>query len=218
MVSDTSVIGRADAQAVVVVFTDFQCPYCARFALGPVSEFKASYVDDGRAAIVVKHFPLEQIHPWAFSASVAVECAAQQHRLGEFHDHLFQRQAGLADLASNRFASAATDMGLDLTAFSECLISPGAAEQVRSDVQDGSQVNVSATPTVMVGRRVEDGRVRLLRRVARPTAEALAEAVEDILATDSKAKPMSLLLKAAVAGGMLVAVAVAVALLRKKDT
>ena len=81
--------GRAEASVTLVEFSDFQCPFCAQFRL-TLNKVVAKYSD--RVTLVYRHFPLDEIHPYARTAALAAECAADQRRFAEFRDLLFKEQ------------------------------------------------------------------------------------------------------------------------------
>src|SRR3989344_2299 len=73
------ILGNANAAVSIVEFSDFECPFCARAYLGPISDFQASsYFKDGDVNLVFKQFPLTQIHPSAQKAAEASLCALKQ--------------------------------------------------------------------------------------------------------------------------------------------
>lgn len=78
--------GPATAKVTVVVFSDFECPFCVRF-FPTVKQIEDTYKDSVR--VVFKQFPLTQIHPFAQGAAEASLCANEQGKFWEFHDKLF---------------------------------------------------------------------------------------------------------------------------------
>jgi hypothetical protein len=72
------------------MFSEFQCPFCAKFAANIFPELTTKYVDTGRVLVSFRHFPLEQIHPQALQAAQAAECAHLQGRFAKMHDLLFE--------------------------------------------------------------------------------------------------------------------------------
>jgi protein-disulfide isomerase len=158
------------AQFAIVEFSDFQCPFCAQHARNTFSELKRAFVDSGRLAYVFRNFPIETLHPFAFKASEAAECARLQNRFWEMHSELFKNQKALAredDLI--KYAGAAR---LDLVRFRECLAG-STSGVVSQDINAGKEVGVTSTPTFAVGRFRDDRTVDVLRiiRGALPYAE-----------------------------------------------
>ena len=150
--------GPDDAPVTIVEFSDFQCPACGQAFLDLHDVVRRRR--DVR--LVFRHFPLDQrcndgiehaVHPVACLAACAAECAAQQGKFWEYHDLLFENQAGLA--RDNLFAFA-RDLGLDVTRFRTCLDAPETLELVREDVRAGSALGIQSTPTIFInGRRIQ---------------------------------------------------------------
>ena len=72
-------IGPLGAQAVMIEFSDFQCPFCGRFAGETLPVLKKSYVDAGKLRIVFRHLPLA-MHANAAKAAQSANCAARDNR------------------------------------------------------------------------------------------------------------------------------------------
>ncbi len=82
--------GAEGAKAVMMEFSDYECPYCQRFAAGPLVGLKSSFVDSGEMLFIFRDFPLESIHPSARKAANAVRCAGEQNKYFEMHDLIFK--------------------------------------------------------------------------------------------------------------------------------
>jgi len=80
--------GTEGAPVTIVEFSDFECPYCARFFSQTLGDIEKNYVDTGKVLMVFKQFPL-QFHPYAQKAAEASLCAKQQGKFWEMHDKLF---------------------------------------------------------------------------------------------------------------------------------
>src|SRR2546423_2969003 len=107
--------GKPDAPVTVVEYSDFQCPFCLR-VMPTLKELRAKYGD--RMRVVWKDFPLTQIHPQAFVAAQAGNCAREQGKFWELHDKMFGNQSALQPDALKKYAA---DAGLDATKFNQCL-------------------------------------------------------------------------------------------------
>jgi protein-disulfide isomerase len=143
--------GPAAAKVTIVEFSDFQCPAC-RTAELPLRQLLALY--DGRVRFVFKHYPL-RMHEWAKAGAYAAECAGRQGRFWEFHDRLYDKQDDwTAANADDVLTGYARDLKLDLDAWQACRRDPSTEAAVASDVKDGGDAWVTATPTFFVdGRR-----------------------------------------------------------------
>lgn len=144
--------GPESAPITIVEFSDFQCPYCARLA-PTVEQVLANYGDKVR--LVFRQFPLN-FHPFAQKAAEASLCANEQGKFWELHDAMFQNQQALA---VDALKAKATELGLNAEQFNSCVDTGKYAQQVATDLQDGSQAGVSGTPALFVNGRFINGAV-----------------------------------------------------------
>lgn len=131
----------------LVVFSDFQCPACARVA--PILEQLAN---EGSATLVYRYFPLNQIHPNADGAARAAEAARQQGRFWEVHDRLFATQASWADLppsqAAAYFEQLASEAGVDVAGWRQAMAAAG--DVVSADLAEAQQLKLPGTPSIFI--------------------------------------------------------------------
>jgi protein-disulfide isomerase len=103
------------------------------------------------------HHPLEGIHPHAFNAAIAYECATDQGRARQMHDVLYDHQD---ELASEPWKEMASLAGVpDSARYSACLSSSGAAERVRADAALARDLDLLGTPTIVIGQRETFGAI-----------------------------------------------------------
>jgi protein-disulfide isomerase len=86
-------IGDPDAPVQIIEFTDYECPFCQRYALETLPAGVENLVEAGRVFYAIKDLPLDTIHPEARSASVAARCAGEQDAYLPMHDAIFAAQA-----------------------------------------------------------------------------------------------------------------------------
>ena len=110
-------IGDASASVVMLLFSDFQCPFCEKFATQVLPVLQKEYIDSGRLQIAFRNLPIK-IHPQARAAAMAATCAAEQGKFRPLHDLLFANQRSLSDESIKTFVGS---VGLDLTEHSRCL-------------------------------------------------------------------------------------------------
>lgn len=155
-------MGSKTARVAVVEYSDFQCPFCSRFARETLPALETGYVRSGKVLFAFRNFPLASLHPFAEGAAEAAVCAGRQGHFWEMHDELFKDQKQLDQPSLFRHAQA---LRLDAALFGSCLQGEAAA-QVQADSQDGQAVGVSGTPAFILGVIQPDGRVRAVKRLS----------------------------------------------------
>lgn len=154
---DPPAIGMSDAPVTLTVFSDFQCPYCARFA-ATLSHLILP-TEGPRVKLVFRHFPLS-MHNWARPAAEAAACAQEQgvEHFWKLHDLLFDKQRELngGEFKQKLQGLVSQISGLDQEKFYGCVSEKRASGRVEHDITLGRLNGVDATPTVFInGRRVE---------------------------------------------------------------
>lgn len=146
-------LGQANASITITEYSDYQCPYCARFYTGAEASLRQNYVSSGKVNIYFKDFPLSG-HPNAMPAAMAVRCANEQGKFWEMHDKIFETQAswsGGSDVVAT-FKGYAADLGLDAAKFACCY--DNYAAQVRTvinaELSAGQAAGVGGTPASFI--------------------------------------------------------------------
>lgn len=147
--------GDEDAPVTLVEFTDYQCPYCARFYTDTYWQLKKEYVETGKARYLIRDLPLP-IHPSAPAAAMAARCAGDEGRYWEMHDLLFEKQDEWSSGDTEElFSGYAGELGLDVGGFSSCLRDEKYKQEVDEDVNLARQVGADGTPAFFInGRRL----------------------------------------------------------------
>ena len=142
--------GPENAPVTIVVFSDFQCPYCSK--LEPlVEQVRLNHPE--QVKVVFKNYPLRS-HQYARYAALASLAAHKQGKFWQFHDQLFANQQKLSPQLVQNLAVA---LGLDLSLFDKDLKSPQITAQLNRDITDARDVGVRGTPTVFInGRLLEE--------------------------------------------------------------
>lgn len=180
-VAGSPFLGEDSAPVVLVEFSDYQCPFCARHFQTVLPRIKKDYVDTGKLKYVMREFPIESIHPKALKASEAALCAGDQGQYWAMHDRIFedQKRVGPEDLMAHAEA-----LDLDMTGFGECFDGNKYAQKVQDDLQDGARAGVRGTPSFFVGIAEPEAptKIRATKFIsgAQPY-EAFKEAIDELL-------------------------------------
>ena len=161
--------GPSNAPVDLVIFSDFQCPWCSRIA-PDLEKVANQFKEDLR--VTYRHFPLSSIHPHAQAAAESSVCAAEQGEFWTWHDALFDKQSEIGSLDYNQLAET---LKLDTQAFASCLESADPGQQVRADAAAAKKLGISSTPSLFVNGR------QLQLTKARPIAEQIADLIQEEL-------------------------------------
>ena len=138
---------RGVGKAVLVEFSDFQCPYCAK-AHEAIQEFLQRHGKD--VTFVYKHLPLSQIHPQALPAARAAWAAGRQGQFWAYHDALFANQARLGEPL---YGEIATVLKLNLSRFNQDRDGPASLQAIQNDLDQAERLGLSGTPTMVMDQR-----------------------------------------------------------------
>ena len=154
--------GEPEAPIELVVFSDFQCPYCRNIA-PVVDQVLENYGEKVR--LEFRQFPLTSIHPQAMQAAEVASCAQDQGKFWPLHDSIFEN---FGNLAIDQLLDQAQAVGLDADKLNRCLDSGQGREVVQADLALGRSVGVSSTPSIFVnGRPVTlSGRISPLKQIS----------------------------------------------------
>lgn len=171
--------GNLRAPVAILGYTDFDCPYCSVFARDILPNLEKALIDTGEVRFVLKHLPLDSLHPDARRIAAGSECARQLGKFWEFHDLMFLRKGpGKPDLSV-----LASDLGLPVAEFSACVGAGVAAAAVDRDSAEAAGFGVNGTPTFFVGQLQSDGRLKVTGRlVGAQSVEAFKTAVAEAAA------------------------------------
>jgi len=143
--------GQEGARVTIVEFTDYQCPYCARYVEEAYQEIMKQYLEKGQVKYILRDLPLP-FHANAVPAAVAARCAGQAGKYWEMHDKLFGSQEEWSSLTppTDKFVAYAGALGLDTGKFRSCLADPAIKTEVEADGEMASKIGASGTPTFFV--------------------------------------------------------------------
>lgn len=165
-------IGAVDAPVVLIVFSDFQCGFCARWSDQTLPTM-LEYVDSGQLRIEWRDINIFGAD--SERAARAVYAAALQGAFLEYHEELFPggETRSPDQLTDAALIASAADLGLDTERFAADLASEETAAQIAANAQLGIGLGATSTPSFLLGGVPLVG--------AQPT-EVFVEALEQALA------------------------------------
>lgn len=176
-VTGAAQLGEASAAVGVLAFSDFECPYCERFYASVWPQLKDAFIEPGKLRFVFKHLPLAN-HRSALAAAIAAECAGEQGQFWAAHDLWFDNQSRLADLVG---AGLGARLKVDQRRFEECIAGDGVT-RVKANQAEAARLGVTGTPTFLIGRFDEQGRLAVVNAlVGAQPFETFKAAVERIV-------------------------------------
>jgi len=152
----------AGANAVVnlVVFSDFECPFCQKEEQELRKNIPMAFGDKVRVTFV--DFPLTQIHPWAMKGSIAGRCTyhSSPAAFWDYHDWVYENQKDITlENFESKLQEYAKGKGLDTLQLGRCMDDKTSAAEVEKNMDLGHKLAVSATPTLFINGRKLDGGV-----------------------------------------------------------
>jgi protein-disulfide isomerase len=154
-IGDSPTTGAASQQIVLLEFSDFQCPFCAR-AHDTVKQFMAKHQD--KVTLAYKHFPLTSIHPQALPSAKAAWAAQQQGKFWEYYNALFE---GQKQLGEELYGSIAQKLNLKLDKFNSDRNSPAAEAAIQKDLQLAQSLGIEGTPFFIMNGKTFSGAIQL---------------------------------------------------------
>jgi protein-disulfide isomerase len=148
-IGTSAIKGNKNAPITVVEFSDFQCPYCARFA-PTIDEVLKAYPNDVK--FVYKDYPLA-FHKQARNAAKAARAAGEQGKFWEMHDLIFENFSKVNEVMFKEFA---TKLNLDMDKFVADFSGNKYDDLIQQDINLARQAGVTGTPTLYTnGKRMQ---------------------------------------------------------------
>ena len=160
LTTDGPSFGTPGAKVTIVVFSDFQCPYCREFAHTVRDNIPQKYPKNVR--VVFKDFPLAEIHPWARAAAEASHCVGDGRSdvFWAYHDWIFEHQGEITGgNLKEKVLGFAKEHSLDSAKVASCVDTHSTKEEVDSSVKKGRELQVEQTPTFFLNGRMVPGAV-----------------------------------------------------------
>ena len=143
---EDQVLGDANAKITLVVYEDFQCPFCERFFKETEQQVRDNYIDNSNIQLVYRDFAF--LGPESIKAAEAARCAGDQGKFWEYHDYLYNHQNGenRGAFSDPNLKSFAKILGLNESTFNQCLDSGKYTKAVNDSADVGKAAGVTGTP------------------------------------------------------------------------
>jgi protein-disulfide isomerase len=143
--------GSASAPVTIYEMSDFQCPWCGRFALETMPALDSEYIRTGKVRLVFVNFPLP-MHPNAGPAAELAMCAARQGKFWQVHDLLFRHQERWSDLREPGayFLALGDSAGANRDALAACVRTGATREMVQRDAEGAARSGARSTPSFYI--------------------------------------------------------------------
>jgi len=139
--------GVANAPVTLVMFSDFECPFCKR-THPTINQLLERYA--GKIKVVYRDLPLDSIHPQARRAAEAARCASAQGKFWQYYDVLFTESPKLGSEDLKRYAA---QIGIDPKRFDDCLSAGTYKELVQKDADEAASLGINGTPAFFINGR-----------------------------------------------------------------
>lgn len=155
-------LGDPDAPVTMVIYSDFQCPFCRLFAAETEPKIIEDFVRPGKVRLEFREFPIlggPDLESKSNESSMAAQgalCAAEQDQYLEYHDKLFanQQAENQGSFSEKRLKQFADELGLDTGAFNTCLDSGRYVAALEQSKAEGQEQGVTATPMFILNGQV----------------------------------------------------------------
>jgi len=151
-------MGTPGAPVVLVLFSDFECPYCKEEAKALRSNLLATYPKEVR--LYFKEMPLAQIHPWAMPAAIAGRCIFKQNPAAfwDYHDWIYEDQGNVtADNLKSKVLEFVKGREIDALQLEHCMDAKATQPEIDKSLAEAKSLGVGGTPTVFVNGRLLTG-------------------------------------------------------------
>ena len=146
--------GDPNAPITVVVYSDFECPFCGRFATEIMPDLDKDYIETGKVKLAFRNVPLDNVHKQAVAAAIYTVCAGEQGKFWPAHDDIFKDQSVLKSDWKTGFAK---KHELNGAKFETCVQSPETKQRIKAEKDIATKYNITGTPAMFVGKSVEGG-------------------------------------------------------------
>lgn len=150
--------GPQNAKIKIVVFSDFECPYCREFARTLRDNIPQKYPKDVK--VIFEDFPIDSLHPWARAAAEASHCLSDGNTelFWAYHDWIFQHQGEInVGNLRDKIIDFAKEHNVDAAKLGTCLDTHATKAEVEASLHIGRELGIEKTPTFYLNGREVPG-------------------------------------------------------------
>jgi len=151
-------LGPDSAPVKIDEYSDFECPWCARFAILTEPDVRQRLIPTGKVRWRYMNFPLDG-HPNSPAAHLIAACALEQGKFWEMHDMLYMNQNEWAEKQNpmRLLMQYADRIGLNADSLRACVTAKRPWPEIEAEKCEGLRLGVGGTPTFFVnGRKLPD--------------------------------------------------------------
>jgi protein-disulfide isomerase len=151
IISEDNILGDSKAELTMFEFSDYECPYCARFHKLTRPEIVSNYIDTGKVKAVFRAMPF---HSNSLMDIQASWCADAQNKYWEMHDLMFTKKDAEETLTADSLIKYAGDLGMNKTDFSACLTAAKDTEKINEIAAAAQNAGILATPITLIAQEL----------------------------------------------------------------
>ncbi|MGH3955652.1 MAG: thioredoxin domain-containing protein [Mycobacterium sp.] len=148
---DPMALGPVDAPVVLVIYSDYRCPFCAKFSRDTEPQLVERYVNTGKLRIEWRDLPI--FGAQSVQAAKAGRAAAEQGRFWEFNRAVFRHapDSGHAELTDQVLLERAREAALpDVARFQAAFTGDRLLPAVEQDIQEAVAIGAASTPVFVI--------------------------------------------------------------------
>jgi len=144
------VLGNPNALITLIEFGDYQCHFCNVYFHNTQDKILENFVATEKVNIIFKDFTI--IGPDSIGAAHATHCANEQNKYWEYHNTLYNNWAGENNgwAGKQNLVKFASDIGLDLKLFSQCMNSDNYKNLINQSNADAQTLGITGTPAFFI--------------------------------------------------------------------
>ncbi len=141
------ILGNKDAEITIFEFSDYECPFCAKFANEVKPLIINEYVDSGKAKFVFRDMVFHEMSPFLSNMSW---CAGEQGKYWEVHNHIFLAEAQSETPTKEDILKISQDFGLDSIMLEDCIDNGNYVNDIIEITKSAQQIGIGATPILVI--------------------------------------------------------------------